>query len=140
MARGQWALWAELPERARLDLRGFYRDLLAKRRPRTRLEKAALRLVAEALYTTLGASDLATRTVAARQLGRGRRPKVSRVNSAIKRQALQLRSLNDMLPGGLVGLLGGNGHAGQAGVDPLERLRSAPVLTPPASPNGAEPC
>jgi hypothetical protein len=111
MPKGRWGLWADLPDPAKLALRAYYRQLLAEYKPRGHLGKAAARLAAELMFTTVGASDLATRAVVARQLGKGRRPKVSRVNGALRRQGMQIGSLSDMLPGGLVGLLAGqNGH------------------------------
>lgn len=110
--RGVWTLWADVPEPARGQLRAIYRELRTKYKPRGRLSRTAAKLTAELMFTTAAASETGVLVVVKRALGRGRRPSPRQVNAALKRAALQLGSLNQMLPGGVAALLAGrNGHA-----------------------------
>jgi len=56
-------------------------------------------MAADLLFTTLAAGDVAVATVIQRRDGKGRRPKASQVNSAIKRQSLQIETLMKVMPG-----------------------------------------
>lgn len=112
VARGQWTLWADVPEPARRQLRAIYRELRTKYKPQGRLSRTAAKLTAELVFTTAAASEAGVFAVVKRERGRGRRPSTRQVNAALKRGALQLGSLDKMLPGGLAELLAGrNGHS-----------------------------
>ncbi len=94
MARGVWALWSDVPQPTRTELRAIYRDLRARYGPFNRLARRWAVLAAETWYVTRAASADATALAAARRTGRGRRPNVKAVRQAAKRQALQLSTLD----------------------------------------------
>lgn len=122
MARGVWRLWADVPEPARGQLRGLYRELRTKYRPHGRLGRAAAVLATETAFTALAAFEAGVVAVVKRGTGRGRRPNARQVNALLKRSALQLGTLDRLLPGGVADLLAGERNRNG---DPLAAVRRA---------------
>jgi hypothetical protein len=137
VARGVWALWSDVPEPTRTELRAIYRDLRTRYGPFTRLARRWAVLAAETWYVTGQASADATAIAAARRTGRGRRPDVKAVRQAAKRQALQLSTLDTDALRRLEALAGKNGHgSGSPAEDLMEQLKHAPILSPSSAADG----
>jgi hypothetical protein len=97
MARGVWALWQDVPEPTRSELRLVYRDLRATYNLSTRLTRRYAKQVAELWVVAGGVSQEAARVAGQRHTGRGRRAKRQVVNAVAKRQGLHLESLDEAL-------------------------------------------
>jgi hypothetical protein len=117
MARGVWELWADVPEPTRTELRAVYRDLrLAHGGFRTRLVRRYAKAVAELWLVADRASQEAARLAGQRRAGKWKRSTRRLVTGAMKRQALELYSL-DQARQQLAALTGRNGHGGHTGAN-----------------------
>jgi len=110
MPRGVWGLWAEVPEPTRSELRAIYRDLRAEFGLPTRRARRYAKQVCELWLVTDRLSEQAARLVGQRKLGRATQSTRRVVNGVVKRQSLELYSL-DQARQQLAALVGRNGHA-----------------------------
>ncbi len=109
MARGVWTLWADVPEPTRTELRQIYRDLRAAHGGlRTRLARRYAKTVAELWVVTDRASQEAARLAGQRRTGKWKRSTRRLVTGAMKRQGLELYSL-DQARQQLAALVDGHG-------------------------------
>jgi hypothetical protein len=123
MARGVWALWADVPEPTRTELRQIYRDLRAAHGGLpTRLARRYAKTVAELWVVTDRASQEAARLAGQRRTGKWKRSTRRLVTGAMKRQGLELYSL-DQARAQLAALTGRNGHGAH---DQLRQRYQAP--------------
>jgi hypothetical protein len=118
MARGVWGLWAEVEEPTRSELRAIYRELRAAHGGLpTRLARRYAKTVAELWVVTDRASQEAARLAGQRRVGQWKRSTRRLVTQAMKRQGLELYSL-DQARQQLEALAGRrNGHG-----DPLDQV------------------
>jgi len=98
MPRGVWTLWDDVPEPTRTRLRRYYRILREEfdGLP-TRAARAYAKTTAEIWLSTDSISTEAARLAGARQHGRGRKPNNQAVRLQVKRQSMELASLDQAL-------------------------------------------